>query len=94
MVTIFGFSKELECSTKNAVDLAFHTITTDPAINGSIKNAKLGSGNPLILHSSRLPYLANYIVQIMGWESDTTPYKMALASILHDITLNLSLIHI
>ncbi len=88
MSLIFGFSKELEFNTKKTVDQAYHTIISSPVMKGALKNSRMPSGNPLVLHSSRLPYLANHLIQIMGWNSETSALKMAFASLLHDATLN------
>ena len=87
MASSFGFSEQLEYATKAAVELALKTINSNPTLRSLLKNIKLDSGSYLTIHSSRLPYLANHITKMMGWDSETTAYKMALASLLHDSTL-------
>lgn len=84
----FGFSEELEALTKTGVDLALKTISTSTSLMNLLKNLNLSSGNYLAIHSSRLPFMANQITKMMGWDSEGTSYKMALASMLHDSTLN------
>ncbi len=84
----FGFSEELENITKTGVDLALKTIATNPSLSSLLKNLNLSSGNYLAVHSSRLPFIANHITRLMEWDSEGTAYKMALASMLHDSTLN------
>ena len=88
MAAGFGFSEELETITKVGVDMALKTISSDPKLKALLENVNIQSGNYLAIHSSRLPYLANHIAKMMGWDSDSTAYKMALASLLHDSTLH------
>ena len=88
MSASFGFTEDLEKITKTGIDLALKTMLSNPSLKSLLGNLNLQTGNYLAIHSSRLPYLANHISKMMGWGSDTTAYKMALASFIHDSTLH------
>ncbi len=90
MASNFGFSKDLEQLTKIGIDLALKNISSNLPLRELLKNLDLKTGNYLAIHSSRLPYIANHITRLMGWSSDSTAYKMALASMIHDSTLSLT----
>ncbi len=88
MAGSFGFSEELEQITKAGIDLALKAIQSSPPLKKLLKNLNLESGNYLAIHSSRLPYLANHLTKMMGWDSESTAYKMAFAALIHDSTLD------
>ena len=87
MASSLGFSEELEKMTKLGVEHALKTMSQAPALNELIKNLNFTSVNYLATHSARLPYLANHITELMGWQFEGTGYKMAMAALLHDSTL-------
>ena len=88
MASQFGFSEELEQMTKTGVDLALKTIASSPSLKTLLNNLNLQNGNYLAVHSSRLPFLANHIAKLMGWDSEATSMKIAFACMLHDSTLH------
>lgn len=88
MAVTFGFTEELQVLTKSSVDLALKTMSANPSLKELLANLDFSTDNYLANHSARLPYLANHLASLMGWQSEATSYKLTLAAMLHDATLN------
>ena len=88
MASIFGFSPQLEEMTKAGVTAAMNNISKSSSLKSLLDELKMDEGGYLAIHSSRLPYLANHISTLMGWESESTALKMAYSSMLHDSVIH------
>jgi HD-GYP domain-containing protein (c-di-GMP phosphodiesterase class II)/CheY-like chemotaxis protein len=92
----FGFTPEAQKLAAASVKLAMKTVRKNPKL--SVLYSKLTSDreNYLASHSVTLAHLTCGLASLVGWNSDTTFYKLTLASFLHDLSLpsdSLSRIH-
>jgi HD-GYP domain-containing protein (c-di-GMP phosphodiesterase class II) len=82
-----GFTKEVQELTKTQVQLTVKSMGKDPDLAEILKKLEASEGQYISSHSTLCAYLACSLASQMQWGSETTFYKLSLASFLHDITL-------
>jgi HD-GYP domain-containing protein (c-di-GMP phosphodiesterase class II) len=82
-----GFTKEVQELTKTQVQLTVKSMGKDPDLSEILKKIDATAGQYISSHSTLCAYLACSIATQLQWGSETTYYKLSLASFLHDITL-------
>jgi HD-GYP domain-containing protein (c-di-GMP phosphodiesterase class II) len=82
-----GFTPELQQIAKVSIDLAVNSIKKNPKISELLAPFMEDKSSYIHWHSTALCYIACLLSSKMTWDSDNTHFKLALASILHDITL-------
>ncbi len=87
LVNKIGFTEEVQKITRTHVDLSLKVMTKAPRLKELIDKLKKNSENYLSAHTVFCAYLSCAIAGQMEWGSNTTFYKLSLASFLHDISL-------
>ncbi len=87
-ISSLGFTSEVQDLTRSCTSLAIRCILNDPVAQPLFQKILSKKGNFLSTHSILLVQLSCYLAHLIGWNSETTRYKLALASFLHDITLS------
>jgi HD-GYP domain-containing protein (c-di-GMP phosphodiesterase class II) len=82
-----GFTPELQKLAASSTGMAVATIQKNPSLKNMLAKLDENRDNYLGWHSIALSYLSCKLATLMGWQSEATFYKLALASFLHDITL-------
>jgi HD-GYP domain-containing protein (c-di-GMP phosphodiesterase class II) len=83
-----GFTKEIQEMTKTQVQLTVKSMGKDPSLAEILAKLDAAQGQYIASHSTLCAYLACAIASQLQWGSETTFYKLSLASFLHDVTLN------
>ncbi|MEO5971524.1 MAG: HD domain-containing phosphohydrolase [Bdellovibrionia bacterium] len=83
-----GFTKEVQEIAKSQALLTVKTVGKSPDINAFMEKIQNLKGSYLSNHSTYTAYLCCAIANVMDWTSNSTFYKLTLASLLHDITLD------
>lgn len=86
-ISSLGCTPEVQTLTQSCTSLAIRTISNDPATLPYFQNMPLNKQNFLSTHSILMVQTSCYLAHVLGWTSESTQYKLALASFLHDITL-------
>lgn len=84
----FGQGQEVQNLAKATVLLAMSTIKQAPEINQLFDKTQNQDDNYLNDHSVLLSNVCCQIANLLGWNSRLTHYRLTLASLLHDITLD------
>ncbi len=82
-----GLTEETIKLTKSTLEASVSVAKRSPNIWGLLKKMKQ-SGNYIYDHSLRLSYLCTAVCKFTDWNSDSTLYKLSLASLMHDMTLD------
>jgi response regulator RpfG family c-di-GMP phosphodiesterase len=83
----FGFTNEAHELAKTCTDLALRAVYAEPNITPYLDKLQFDRGNFLTTHSLLVSHLACLFASLLGWASQITQYKLALAAVLHDLTL-------
>lgn len=83
-----GFTKEVQEIAKSQALLTVKVIGKSPNLGVILEKIKTLKGSYLSNHSTYTSFVCCAIASIMDWGSDTTFYKLSLASILHDLALD------
>jgi len=82
-----GFTPQIQKMTMASVSLALATIHKNPKLSDLVKRLDSNRDSYISWHSTALAFLCCKFATMLGWESDSTFYKLALASIIHDLAL-------
>jgi len=82
-----GFTEEAKALTRESVKLTLRTIQQDALLSELFNRLKVNREGYLSSYSVILAHVACGIASLMGWNSESTFYKLSLAAFLHDITL-------
>ncbi|MCM2277434.1 MAG: response regulator [Oligoflexia bacterium] len=82
-----GFTREVAELTKASVELALRCIRDDPRLSCFLQKLAVDPNSFISSHSSILAHVSCGIATMMSWNSESTRHKLALASFLHDMTL-------
>jgi HD-GYP domain-containing protein (c-di-GMP phosphodiesterase class II) len=82
-----GFTPQLQRLTMASVDLALNTIKKNPRLDELLRRFDTSRDTYLSWHSTALGFLCCKLATMLGWHSESTFFKLALASLLHDIVL-------
>jgi len=82
-----GNDKAAQHLSKATVMLALSTINKAPGLSEYFQKNGNGGDEYLSDHSMLLVNINCQIAKIMGWTSNLTYYRLALASLLHDVTI-------
>lgn len=83
----FGPTPELQKLAKATVILSIHTLKNSPELNDLFEKAEASEDNYLSDHSVMLANISCMIAGLLGWNSNLTYYKLTLAALIHDLTL-------
>lgn len=86
-VTQLGLSEESKALARATAELALKTISRSPALSALLAKLRIEQDKYINSHSVALAHLSCGIASVMGWMSEPTFLKLALAAFLHDITL-------
>jgi response regulator RpfG family c-di-GMP phosphodiesterase len=84
-IKTFGFTEEAQGLAKASAKLAIKTVMHLPKLSELF--LKSDSSQFLYRHSALLAQLSCLIASAVGWSSESTQYKLALASFLHDMAI-------
>ena len=84
-ILTFGFTKEAQDLAKASAHLAIKTIVHLPKLSELFLHTD--SNHYLYRHSTLLAQLSCLVASAIGWTSESTQYKLSLASFLHDISI-------
>ncbi len=87
VISNFGFTPEAQALARSSTNLAVNSILQDPSLSEFTKKLRFERSNFLSTHSILLSQLSCLIASLMGWTSESTQYKLAFSSLLHDLTL-------
>jgi HD-GYP domain-containing protein (c-di-GMP phosphodiesterase class II) len=82
-----GWTHEVQEIAKSQALLTVKVIGKNPELGAVIEKIRALKGSYLSNHSTYTPFIACAIAQLLDWGSETTSFKICLASILHDLTL-------
>jgi HD-GYP domain-containing protein (c-di-GMP phosphodiesterase class II)/CheY-like chemotaxis protein len=82
-----GVTPEVQALTRKCVELAVKTLGKDPRVGETFRSMLVRRQNYLSSHSVVLAHLSCAIAHAVGWTSEPTFYKLALASFFHDLPL-------
>ncbi len=82
-----GFTPQLQKLTVASVDLAVNTIKKNPRLSELLGRFESGRDSYIGWHSTALSFLCCKLATLLGWQSDSTFFKLSLAAMLHDLTL-------
>lgn len=83
-----GFTPHLRDLTVASVGLAINTIKKNPKLGELLERLDHNRDTFIGWHSTALSFLACKLATLLGWQSDSTFYKLSLAAMLHDLTLS------
>jgi HD-GYP domain-containing protein (c-di-GMP phosphodiesterase class II) len=83
-----GFTPQLQKLTLASVDLAVNTIRKNPKLSELLARLDHNRDSYFSWHSSALSFLSCKLATMLGWHSEPTFYKLALASMVHDLVLS------
>ena len=83
-----GLTPEVEKLIHESVNFAVQTIRQNPKLSELYASLVVDPDSYLASHSVLLAHLSCGIASLLKWPSDTTFYKLSIASFLHDITLH------
>ncbi|HXH75783.1 MAG TPA: hypothetical protein VNJ08_12490 [Bacteriovoracaceae bacterium] len=86
-VTLTLESPEVVESAKKSIALAVKTISSDPDILGILKH-KFRPGSNYVRHISLLSMVSCCLCQQLGWTSESSQLKLAIAALMHDLALD------
>lgn len=86
-ISSLGFTAEVQNLAESCIALAIRTISNDPAILPYFQKSPMKNDKFLSTHTILLVQISCYLGHLLGWTSQSTQFKLALASFLHDITL-------
>jgi len=81
-----GFTPQLRELTVKSVELAIGTIKKNPKLSELLEKLDENRHSYISWHSTALSFLTCKLATMLGWNSDSTFYKLSLASLL-DLTL-------
>ncbi|MBI2711991.1 MAG: HD domain-containing protein [Bdellovibrio sp.] len=84
-IKTFGFTPEAQELAKASAKLAIKTVVHLPKLSDLF--LKSDTTQFLYRHSALLAQLSCLIASAVGWSSESTQYKLALASFLHDMSI-------
>lgn len=82
-----GFTDRVRRFAEAGLNLALAAIEHNPSLAELLKRVPIDNENYLSNHSVLTAFVACSTAGVLKWESEPTAYKLALASLLHDITL-------
>ncbi len=82
-----GFTKEVQELTRTHVQLTVKSMGRDPELADILKKLKATEGRYISSHSTLCAYISCALAAQLQWGSDTTFFKLTLASFMHDMTL-------
>lgn len=86
-IRTLGITPEVQELTKESMDMAVQTIKKNPELKDLFKKFKSDPDSYISSHSNALSYISCHLLSMMPWRSDTGFYKLSLASMMHDISL-------
>lgn len=84
----FGLEPQAQRLAKATAYLALSTIKLAPGLNSLFEKAQISDETYLNDHSILLSHVACQIAELIGWRSNMTFYKLTLAAMIHDVTLD------
>lgn len=88
LVTRLGPTEEVQEIVKANVQLATKVARNNPRLSKLLEGLNRDRHKYISSHSLILGHLSCTISAAMGWNSDTTYFKLNMAAFLHDITMN------
>ncbi len=88
VISSLGVSQEAFALAKTCTQLALTSIMSDSTVTPFIERVNLKRDNYLSTHSVLLAQVSCLLASMFGWTSETMQYKLAFASIIHDLTLS------
>lgn len=82
-----GVTPEVEKVTLACVNLAMKSMQKNSNLVSLLNHIKADPKSYLASHNSALSFVSCGLASINGWNSEVTYYKLSMASLLHDITL-------
>lgn len=82
-----GFSPQVQALSKASVALVVHSISHTRGLAEVLRKLNSDPESYLSGHSVYLAHISCAIASLMSWSSDASRYKLALAAMLHDVTL-------
>lgn len=87
VVNNVGITPAVQELAKANIELAVSTVKAAPEIRELMKKFEINIDEYIASHSNAISYLSCYLLSMMKWQSDSGFYKLSLAAIMHDITL-------
>lgn len=81
------FSTEVQNATRTTVSLVLKQLESEPRIQPFLRLLESNHESFIASHSMALAYMSCAFARALGWNSEFTLKKLALASVLHDIVL-------
>ncbi|OFZ20476.1 MAG: hypothetical protein A2X94_10710 [Bdellovibrionales bacterium GWB1_55_8] len=87
VTSTFGWSEDLRDIVRNTVAIAVKTMNENRDLRSILQKLRSQSHRDLAEFCSEVSFVASGIATAMGWSSELTYYKLALASYLQDLSL-------
>ncbi|MCM2322851.1 MAG: response regulator [Oligoflexia bacterium] len=82
-----GFTPQVQELTKASVELSIRCISEDATLSRFLERLTAHPDSYITSHSSALAYVSCGVASLMSWNSEATRHKLALASFIHDLSL-------
>ncbi|MGZ3740687.1 MAG: hypothetical protein ACXVB9_15000, partial [Bdellovibrionota bacterium] len=83
-----GWSKEVQTIAQKGTQIAVNAISKSPKLGAFLAKLRAEEGNYLASHSHLITYVSCGTAKLLDWTSEYTFTKLAMAALLHDITLS------
>lgn len=87
MAFCLGWTPQVMESAKKSIGLAIRTISEEPKLL-KLMNQKFKSGSAYSRHVSLIAMVSCCLSQQLGWTSESSQMKLAIAALLHDIAVD------
>jgi len=88
VVNKLGVTPEIQALTRKCVELAIKTLGKDPKLGDVFRAMLVRQQNYISSHSVVLAHLSCSLAHAVGWTSEPTFFKLAMASFFHDMSLS------
>lgn len=82
-----GFTPQVRKLAESSISLAVHCAKRKTALSLLLSRLDESRGSYINWHTTALSFICCKMATLLGWESDSTFYKISLAAILHDLPL-------
>lgn len=83
-----GWPKAVQELAEKNIQVALNHIAKNESLNSLLERLRADPDHYLASHSAMLVFVATGLAHELGWDSDLTTYKLAMAAYLHDSALN------
>jgi len=88
LAEIFGWTEDVMDAARKSVAIAIQAVSKSPKILSLLELKAGDASSPYTSHITTLSFLSCAIAQKLDWASELTQVKLAMAALLHDLTVD------